>query len=343
MKKVLFIVFIALFYTGCSEINEDVETTASNEIGYLSFSNKEEAEKKLDEILTLKEYYNKIATEAFFEDKKIEKTNNTPRINPLKIDSVVVKESVIKYHEGLLKNVYSMRNKIGFTSIQSISDEINSLELIDPAKASVLFNKNQQYLKRSVFGVHTVFEEPVSELINLRGELKIDEDFVDLKQFIETDNKYQDAFTQYNLKKSNASPPRSISRILGYRYNYFLAFYDAGRARNRSNWWYRYDYYSRISTWVRVGNRFYRYSVSSYSLNSSSNYTEFRRPSRSLWIRPNVPSSGSNNHYFIGRNSRSSGSFRVRRVSISEGTFNFHINGWSYTFVVPTNSYYASF
>ena len=344
MKKVLFIAFIALFYTGCSEIDEDMETTASNEIDYLTFSDEKEAQKKLDEILALKEYHNKIATEAFFEDKQIEQTNNKfERIDTLNIDSVAVKKSVIRYHEELLKNVYSVRNKLGFTSVQSISDEINSLELIDPEKAKILFNENQQYLKRSEFGIHTIFEEPVAELISLRGELKIGEDFVDLEQFIELDNKYQDVFTEYNLKNSNASPPRSVSRILGYRYNFFLVFYDAGRARNRYNWWWRYDYYSRLSTWARVGNRFYRYSVSSYNLNSYSNYTEFRRPGSSSWIRPNVPRSGSNNHYFIGRNSRSSASFRVRGVSISAGTFRFNINGWSYTFVVPTNSYYTTF
>ncbi|NER18339.1 hypothetical protein [Spongiivirga citrea] len=338
MKRLLFVFIVPILYLGCSDIDESFgDGTNSTELNYLRLSTVEEAGKKIDEILALKEKYNQIATVEFFSKEKLNDQINFRSLQV--IDTAeAVKASVTEFHKELLTSVYELRSALGFTSIQSIADEINSLELIDPKKASSLTNMYQEYLTKSSFGVHTIFEEPMAELISSKGELEIDGKLVDVNEYTTDSPNYEEAFNQFTSRNSNPTYPRSVIRIIGYRYNFFLVSYDAGRARNRSNWWWRYDYFSRFITWARVGNRFYPYPVTRYDLISSiSNYTEFRKVGQSTWIRAHVPSGGGGRYSFVGRHRRSSASFRVYEGRISSGNFNFNIRGWSFTFRVPTN------
>jgi hypothetical protein len=335
MKKLILLKLMVILFVGCSDFEEplkevDLESIAI-EKEYLSFATKEESQEKLNQILTLKERYNQSAYQILFpESEDTSNKFNKDEDLEIEISEEEVNKSVKEYHTLLLNNVYSLRKELSFTSIQSIADEINSLELLDPAKADKLYGLYQEHLIRTELGVSTIYEEPMAELISHSGELKLEGEFLDLAQFRFEENAYLDfskLLEDFNNAKDNKKAlssitaqsgptyPRHVVRIIGYRYNLFLVVWDAGRARNRYNWWYRYDYYSRLTTWCRIGNRFYRYPVSSFSLDYSQNFTEFRKRNSSSWIRANTPSSGGGNHYFIGRHSRSSSKFRFTALT----------------------------
>jgi len=75
-----------------------------------------------------------------------------------KSQNVVISESellntVKNYHQKKLTKTYKLRSELGFTSIQSIADEINSLAVINKNFAEKLFNDNLKHLNKSKFGV----------------------------------------------------------------------------------------------------------------------------------------------------------------------------------------------
>ncbi|WP_418650131.1 hypothetical protein [Tenacibaculum aestuariivivum] len=355
MKKLVLLNLILIIFIGCSNLDDPIEevklSSMKTEMDYFNFSTKEESQNKLDQILSLKESYNTYANQTFFSnsDKEMNRSNKEETIE-VKLSEDYVRPYIVAYHEELLKSIYSLRKELGFISIQSIADEINSLELIKPAKAYELYNLYEKYLTKSVIGVNTIFQEPMAELISSNGKLMLEGKLLDLDEFkveeynnIDLSNllKKIENTNDTKLDLSNTNNissrlrPQSAVRLLGYNYGLrFVVLWDAGRARNRSNWWWRYDYFSRITTWAKIGTRFYRYPVNSYRLKSTRNFAEFRKINRSSYIRANTPYNGSRNHYFVGRYSKSSGQFRLYKAEVSRGDFYFKIG--PFTFPVHT-------
>lgn len=92
-----------------------------------------------------------------------------------------------KYHNERLKLIYQTRKNIGFTSIQSVADEINSLKSISIHDAEILFNNHNKFLK-DFETVVTTKNISYPFITNTKGELflenyNINETELDESQF----------------------------------------------------------------------------------------------------------------------------------------------------------------
>lgn len=84
------------------------------------------------------------------------------------------------YHQERLKSIYELRNKINFTSIQSIADEINSLKLLNPKEADALYNKYSELLIKSKFSVYPIVDNELALVSNFKGEVIINGEKINL-------------------------------------------------------------------------------------------------------------------------------------------------------------------
>lgn len=170
MKKIyLAIICVAIISCTKDDTSESIQSNKKNEV--FNFSSYEKMDEKINEISLTKEKMEE-STAGKYINISTDKSNDSQGsiLNTLK-----------KYHTDKLNDIYRLRKDLNFISIQSIADEINSLKLLNPTKSQELLKEYERYLVKNEFGVITVFDSRIANVINVKGEVLIDGVIIDLK------------------------------------------------------------------------------------------------------------------------------------------------------------------
>lgn len=325
MRKYCALFVGVIFVLSCSkDDNFDSEKNNFSEVQILDFSSLEELEEKVNEISLSKEKReSNIIEKPIFEKKSkeiITEANN--------ITFFDIKADVEYYHRKKLKIIYELRKELNFTSLQSTVDEINSLRLLNPVKAEKLYNEISDLLIKSKFGVISKYQDDISGVLNINGEVKINGELLDL------DSNYKEVIKNSVAKNNSNTSVRNDSGTL-FINNLILVSWEAGRKRNKSNFWWRYDYYFKHYGFVKMGfvdvfgGTYIPYPIHINSHNTSS--CSFKKPGLGSVITVNPLEKGMTNSS-TSRNSRSSGSYKLNKIRISSATYTINIEGDDFSF-----------
>lgn len=162
MKRIYLFAIISLIITSCSK-DESTSENAVAKTKVLDFSSIEKMDQKIDEISAIK---------AEMESQTAQKYITQSSTSQSETSKNSISKNLKNYHSDRLKNIYDLREKTKFTSIQSIADEFNSLKVLDPNNANKLFLKHEKLLKKNEFNLAiTIFENRTAEVINTDGKI----------------------------------------------------------------------------------------------------------------------------------------------------------------------------
>ena len=130
-KIKLSLVFLLTLFILTSCTNEDFQSDIENKKTEESVQNRINAQLIL--VKELSNIYEKQLNDDFFKDvnskELLEKIDSKKTYMPLISNSEVL-NSLVKYNNKRLTNIKKIRSELGFTSIQSIADEINTLKIL---------------------------------------------------------------------------------------------------------------------------------------------------------------------------------------------------------------------
>jgi len=237
MEKLKSFLPMALFVsisllTSCSsndDLKED-DSSINKNIKIMNFASSKNMNDKIDEIIALKNKKEVIASAEFIKSNKYVNSQEQKLSN----DEILIAE-LKKYHANVLNNIYDLRQQIGFISIQSIADEINSLNLINPAKANELKIKYKSLLTEYQHLTVTIFDERLANVINLNGEVIVNGEKIILEQ------KSKNNSAKYLRDESVNSGVAASSGSL-------TIYYSAGREVHENDLGVKfYRYYTQLS------------------------------------------------------------------------------------------------
>ncbi|WP_157498664.1 hypothetical protein [Flavobacterium sp. F52] len=237
MRKLKSFVLMTLFVstsllTSCSS-NDDLkegDSSITKNIEIMNFASRKNMQDKIDEIIALKNEKEIIASAEFIKSNKYVNSQE----QKLSADEILIAE-LKKYHTNVLNNIYDLREQIGFISIQSIADEINSLNLINPAKANELKIKYKSLLTEYQHLTVTIFDERLANVINLNGEVIVNGE----KDFLIKNS--QNITGKYLRDESVNSGVAASSGNL-------TIYYSAGREVHENDLGFKfYRYYTQLS------------------------------------------------------------------------------------------------
>lgn len=144
-------VLVCTLFSCSNDIENTNESNLSAKKEILNFGSENEMNAKIAEIEAFKANQdqqilekilqrNHITAPTLAEAKKISNKTIT------EADKIKMLEDVKFYHQEKLNAIYAERAHFGFTSIQSIADEINFSKLINPTKANSLLKENAELL-----------------------------------------------------------------------------------------------------------------------------------------------------------------------------------------------------
>ncbi|MDR7209742.1 hypothetical protein [Flavobacterium piscis] len=164
MKKYFLFPIMLIAIISCSKDETTSEiVTKTSEV--LDFSSMSKMDEKVDEIYAIKAEMETKTVQTY--TSKSSSSKNNPSNNSI---STILRS----YNLDRLSNINKLREKLNFVSIQSIADEINSLQLVNPEKANKLFIKHNEFLKKNKYNLtETIFENRTSEVINEKGDVLI--------------------------------------------------------------------------------------------------------------------------------------------------------------------------
>lgn len=181
MKKILFLLTFCVLLNSCTQNDELTQFDNSTENRILKLSSQEQKfENKIEEIILFKknqeiEIVDKILSKKNLkmptESEIIELQREASFAKTSEISEDVLKNDLEFYHKEKLKAIYLLRKKFNFTSIQSIADEIESLKLLNPEKAKILFEANSAHLKKHNSITSTIYNNRLSEIIDVEGKI----------------------------------------------------------------------------------------------------------------------------------------------------------------------------
>ncbi|MHC0446821.1 hypothetical protein ACWA1F_15530 [Flavobacterium sp. 3-218] len=181
MKKIYLFAILSLMITSCSK-DETPSENALAKTEVLAFSSIEKMDEKIDEISAIKAEMDSQTAQKYISKNSTSKT-------PLSDNSI--SEVLKNYHSDRLIDINNLRKNLDFTSIQSIADEINSLQILNADKANKLFHKYEKFLKRNNYNqVETIFENRNGEVINVKGNVIINGIYHDFTNSHSTTNKF---------------------------------------------------------------------------------------------------------------------------------------------------------
>ncbi|WP_123921944.1 hypothetical protein [Flavobacterium sp. LM4] len=247
MKKIYFLAILCIVFTSCSkdDSSNDPNSITKEEIKLFNFPSEEKMEEKIDEIITLKSERKQIVLFNFNESEASKGfTLNSKKTNDLDVKKrdKAIKNSLKIYHTALLSSIYELRKELNFTSIQSIADEINSLNATDPNKAKLLTEIHQKLLIRDplVGIIKTVFNERVANIINIEGEVIIEGKKVNYKENFSTSNQTQKYIGDEFI----------VGELAGFNDDY-KAYYFAGREVHKNDLGVKFfKYYTELKTYM---------------------------------------------------------------------------------------------
>ncbi|GAB1858592.1 hypothetical protein MHTCC0001_34310 [Flavobacteriaceae bacterium MHTCC 0001] len=334
MKKIFYLT-IFIFVSCSNEVTLNEDQGDTDELILLEFSSVQEMENKINEIENLKSNLESKIVSGF-----IPSSDDFGSSDLENLDYGMINGSLVEYHTLKLKNIFTLRFELGFTSIQSIVEEINSLKIINPAKSLSLFNEYEHLLERTKFEVISIFDSRVSNILNKEGKVMIAGELVGLdKEIPKEDGSHIDGTL---LRNNNLIMPdgqdtggggtttrlQNDTGILLMN-NLFLVTWDVGKIRNRSNIFHRYDYFTRLSGYIRTpDNKYVSYPISwELEPNSSCEWDE----SKLGFIRVGFPTNFSNVTHKTVRGYGSSRNFYLKSLYIKRGVFSITIGHETYT------------
>jgi len=182
MKKTHYFLITALICLSVSCSHENVsdnlnESNTSKQV--LEFSSLETANAKIEEVIKFKEekeseIINKILDRS---GNKVPTPNNI-ELTSKEVNKVELLDYLNFYHKEKLKVVYEERKIRGFTSLQNLADEINSLKLLEPKKSDDLYQEYSSLLSKNEFIVEPLEKNGLSNIYNLEGEVYINNEML---------------------------------------------------------------------------------------------------------------------------------------------------------------------
>lgn len=167
IKVLTLTVSLYLFFSCSNDVSEEVSQSKKGELNVMNFVSTKIMHDKIDEIIAFNERKQNQADLEFINYKLSDKEKKGLNENEILVFALK------KYHSNILKNIYQLRKEINFVSIKSIADEINSLKLINPEKAINLQKKYKLYLTEFQDLTTTIFDDRLSNIINLNGEVLV--------------------------------------------------------------------------------------------------------------------------------------------------------------------------
>ncbi|MEG2101066.1 MAG: hypothetical protein RRY99_06110 [Flavobacterium sp.] len=168
MKKIYLLAILCIVITSCSTDDAKIESTisANEKKEIFNFSSFELMNQKINEINILKEEMEKSTSQKYTTNQSILSENE-------------ILTNLKNYHTDRLNDIYTLRKKVNFMSIESIADEINSLKIVDPDKSNELFLKYEQFLTKNKFQITTIFKNGIGNVTNEHGKVLIDGQNID--------------------------------------------------------------------------------------------------------------------------------------------------------------------
>ncbi len=192
IKSYLLTALFAVTLISCSKDDANTTDTAS-ESGVLSFNSDKEMQDKIAEIEAFKsteeqQILQQILRRNNLSAPTLADSKNASSKQLTEADKAEVLEEVKFYHQEKLKSIYAERARFGFTSIQSIADEINSLKLINSAKSNQLYDSYKSLLTKNEYEISTIFDKNISIVTNKKGELFLKSKDISKKYLINNTN-----------------------------------------------------------------------------------------------------------------------------------------------------------
>ncbi len=334
MRKYPIFMLFALLVLSCDK-NDNFEKEVNNffELQILDFPSLEEMEKKINEINVLKGQ-----KESNTLEKLLLRNNITePILDHLSKRNESKKEITYDgiegdlefYHRERLNNIYELRKELGFTSIQSIADEINSLKLLDPKKAEELYYNNSNLLEKSKFEVYSIYGDEISDVLNYEGKVEIDNKLLKL----DINNEYKNKI-KYDGNQEESKSSQSISAlvtndsaVLAIKFGVFIVNWEVGKRRDRNNPLYRYAYYTKLAGFVITPeNQYVNYPIT-INVGAPSDCKFKRTSGQNVFV--SFMNTGTSTSFF--NHYSSSRSFYLDEVRIASSTFTVVANGQTHT------------
>ncbi|GGD16421.1 hypothetical protein [Hyunsoonleella pacifica] len=335
MKKFFVLLYVFGLLFSCSEKDDfipEMENSLS-EKNILTFTSIEDLKNTISEIDILKrEQEHRIYDVSYSSIPNSSVTSNIKEIDYSKI-----LPALEGYHKKSLKNVYELREKLGFTSLQSIVEEINSLKLLNPQKADELFNNFSKFLVQSKFEVSSVFGDKLSNILNEEARVMVNDELLDLNSNStnESQELMQGLIIEGNVQLEDNNGGQTSNKLIQndsgilFLNDFMAVIWEVGKKRNTSNIFSRYDYFSRISGFIRIpgGGKYVSYPIS-WELEPGS-YCEYNGITNPF--RFGFPEKWTNVNSITNRGYKSSRNFYLNKVYITRGIFSIEIDNEKFT------------
>jgi len=348
MKKCSVLFVFVLMMLSCSN-DADINMKSNNylESQILEFSSSEQMDLRISEVFALKQEKEAIIVEKILQENNRAKQNSKDisisNSEANDIDYAAVRGAVEFYHKERLNSIYELRRELGFTSLQSIADEINSLKLLDPKKSIAIYEKHSGVLNKSGYETYSVFGELLANVLNSKGQVIVNDELLtlDVNDF-ESRISFQTPEEDDIMGGGGISAPSGSS---GYINDAcwlpidptdgvsivtppIIIRWEVGRMRDTVNWFYRYAYFTRLRGFIRVDPDDYNnYQYYSYPITldvGSPSYCKFRRPG-GPGFTVNFRKTGTGYSFF--NYNRSSRSFYLDELYVQHSTFSASVNG----------------
>jgi len=178
IKSLFSVVILAAFTTSCTK-EEQVSSNEVHNQNIMRFATEKELQSKIAEIETFKtnqenQILEKILKRNHVKAPTVNDLKNIEVLNAnVKIDKNAILEDVKFYHQEKLKAISAERAHFGFTSIQSIADEINYTKVVNPEKAKQLINENLSLITYNNDFAKVVDNSKEVLVANVKGEYVI--------------------------------------------------------------------------------------------------------------------------------------------------------------------------
>ncbi|WP_432223118.1 hypothetical protein ACRASX_16270 (plasmid) [Flavobacterium sp. TMP13] len=191
MKIKILLAMLVMAFTSCSTDADGVSSESSSkntEIKTLAFSSEKEMDEEIDNITNMKSQSDKLVLADYHKLKNSNGLNtSSKKKNNLDVENQneLMYNSLQVYHKLLLSNIYDLRKQLNFTSIQSIADEINSLNAVDYIKAKSLADTyNDLLVKDPITGfISTIYDSRTSNVINAKGVVLIENEKLNYAEY----------------------------------------------------------------------------------------------------------------------------------------------------------------
>ncbi|SHM71405.1 hypothetical protein [Flavobacterium chilense] len=249
MKRIYFIAMLCMALVSCNneeQLSAESNSLAEKELNVMGFSSEEKMEEKINEIVAIKsEYQRKVLADFNRQEalKGYNVRNKSTSDSDIKERNEAIYNSLKVYHNLVLSSIYELRKQLKFTSIQSIADEINSLNAVDPEKAVYLTKTYRDLLIKDlkIGVVSTIFDGRTSNVLNADGIVLINGKKMDYDEYFSVPGEKNNT-RRYVRDEAVAGSVAAISRD-------YKAFYSAGREIHRNDFGVKFfRYFTELKT-----------------------------------------------------------------------------------------------